>query len=76
MLMTFVVVTFMAMSFMVMSFMIVASCSLSRVWLKVVFDGIRRTQRFAFHAPPAPIDLPLWRFPGRKPTVPACKPSK
>ena len=73
MLVTFMIMIFMVMSFMVMSFMIVASRGLSRVRLKVVIEGVRRTQRFTFQAP---IEVPLWRFPGCKPIVPACKPSK
>jgi hypothetical protein len=40
-------------------FVVVACRSFSRVGLKVAFDGIRRTQRFAFQAPMAPFQLPL-----------------
>ena len=37
--------------------------------MKVAFDGVGRTQRFAFQARRAPIKLPLWRFTGRRLSV-------
>jgi hypothetical protein len=73
--MAFVVVTFMIVAFMAIGFMVVPSSGFSRIRLRVVFEGVRRTQRFTFQAPPAPIELPLWRFPGRKLSIPACRPT-
>jgi hypothetical protein len=60
--MAFVVMAFMTV---IVAFVLVARRSLSCFWLKVVFDGVGRTQRFAFQARRSePIALPLWRFPG------------
>ncbi len=70
--MAFVVVV---VAFVIMAFVFVAcSSSFRRVRLKVVFEGVGRTQRFAFQVRRGePIAMPRWRFCGRKPTVQACK---
>jgi hypothetical protein len=59
------------------AFVLVAwSSSLSRIRLQVAFDSVGGTQRFAFPARRCePIELPMWRFPGCRPLVPACMPS-
>jgi hypothetical protein len=41
--------------------MVMASSRISRKRLDVAFDGFSRTQRFAFRAQPAPIEIPnIW----------------
>ncbi len=49
-LMAFVVVTCMIVTFVSVIFVPCACRSFCRFWLKVVFDGVGRTQRFAFQA--------------------------
>jgi type IV secretory pathway VirB3-like protein len=51
---------FVVVAFMVMAFVLVANnSSFRRIWLKVSFNGVGRTQRFAFQARWAPIKLPI-----------------
>jgi hypothetical protein len=69
------VVAFVILAFMSMIFLPCACGCLSRVWLKVAFDSVGRTQRFAFQVRRGePIELPLLRFTSRKPYVSARKP--
>jgi hypothetical protein len=42
--------------------------------LQVVFDSVSRTQRFAFQAHAAPIQIFFWRFSGCEPLVSGNKP--
>lgn len=59
---------------MVVVMMLVTGSSFGRIGLLVAFEGFSRTQRFAFQAQRAPIELRVCRIPDRKITASASEP--
>ena len=56
----------MLVAFMVVVMVLMTGNTFSRIWLLIAFEGFSRTQRFAFQARGAPIELTLPRNPDQK----------